>query len=147
LKPPNPPSDNHTPLPPPDSAPEPEATSRPSSRPWEAGVRISLDAWDVVHGEAVRAWKILLRLLKGSQLMQERRKILLELGALAAERLRDGRWTEPEDTPRVQALLDQLDRLDRKLRLEERLIAQLRARGPSRGPAPARPTPEEERYR
>jgi hypothetical protein len=147
LKPPNPSSDNPTPRPPPDSAPEPETSSRASSRPWETGVRVSLDAWDVVRGEAVRGWKILLRLLKGSQLTQERRKILLELGALAAERLRDGRWTETEDTPRVRALLDQLDRLDRKLRLEERLIAQLRARSPSRGPAPGRPSPEEERYR
>jgi hypothetical protein len=142
LKPPNPSSDNRTNHPPPDSAPEPETSSRASSRPWETGVRVSLDAWDVVRGEAVRGWKILLRLLKGSQLTQERRKILLELGALAAERLRDGRWTETEDTSRVRALLDQLDRLDRKLRLEERLIAQLRARNPSRGPAPGRPSPE-----
>lgn len=115
-----------------------EPPKRPDSRPWESAVRVSLDAWDVVRSEAVRGWKILLRLLKGTQLTEERRKLLQQLGTLAADRLRDGRWTEggdPSKVAAVTALLDQLDRLDRKVRLEERLIAQLRARG-HRGSVP-----------
>lgn len=123
-------------LEPPDSESPPatsSSSSGPKSRPWETGVRASLDVWDVVRAEAVRGWKILLRLLKGSQLTQERRKLLQQLGTLAADRLRDGRWTETSDGPTVVALMDQLDRLDRKVRLEERLIAQLRSRGTRSG--------------
>lgn len=129
----NPVPPDHTPptheTPPPEKERPESAEPRRESRPWESGVRVSLDAWDVVRAEAVRGWKIFLRLLKGSQLTQERRKILQQLGALAADRIRDGRWTEAADAPRVAALMDQLERLDRKVRLEERLIAQLRARG------------------
>ena len=147
MKPPDPMSDPSKANSSSDSAPEAEANGARASRPWESGVRVSLDAWDAVRGEAVRGWKILLRLLKGSQLTQERRKILLELGAVAAERLRDGRWAEIDEAPKVTALIDQLDRLDRKLRLEERLIAQLRARGAARTTAGSRPSPEEERFR
>ena len=59
---------------------------------------------------------------KGAYLLAERRRLFLKLGEEAYRRLQEGQWKDPA----LEALTHQLDRLSKKVRIEEKLIQNTR---------------------
>lgn len=94
--------------------------------------------FEVARFWGLRAWRIALRMAKGAYLVQERRELLERLGEEAAEAARAGKWT-PSDASKP--LLEQLARTERKIRLEEYVIARLRFRDGAGAPPPSTGSP------
>ncbi len=85
-----------------------------------------------------KAWKIGGLMAKGAYLLGERRRLLLKLGDEAFSRLKSQDWKAEELDP----LVKQLERVTKKIEIEEKLI-QAERFGDSPVSAPPPPTPEQ----
>lgn len=77
---------------------------------------------DVARLWLSKAWRIGAMMAKGAYLVGERRRLLMKLGEEAYARLHAGTWTEPE----LDATVRQLERITKKLDIEEMLIRSAR---------------------
>lgn len=77
-------------------------------------------------------WRMALLLGKGAYLLGERKRMFLRLGEEAYRKVRSGEINDAELKP----LVDQLERMTRKVKIEEMLIQRLRFGGKIRGRSP-----------
>lgn len=75
-----------------------------------------------------KAWRIGVLMAKGAYLLNERRRLFVKLGEETYRRLREGEMKAPE----LQGLVTQLERLTKKVEIEEMLIRGLRFGGRER---------------
>ena len=80
-------------------------------------------ALDRVRFFLFRAWKIAVLMVKGAYLAQERRRLLENIGTRYYSGAREGLWNHPE----LESMIHQLDRLTKKIEIEEMLIRGLRS--------------------
>lgn len=69
-----------------------------------------------------QGWKIAMLMMKGAYLTQERNSLFKQLGEKVYSKVLQGEFQLPE----FQSTIDSLERLRRKMEVEERLIFQLR---------------------
>lgn len=86
-----------------------------------------------------KAWKIGVLMAKGAYLLGERRRLLLKLGEEAFGRMKNGEWKSDE----LDQLVKQLDRVTKKIDIEEKLIQSARFGAASTAEPENRPRPEE----
>ncbi len=71
---------------------------------------------------ASKAWRIGVLMAKGAYLLDERNRLLHQLGEEALLRVKRGDWKGQE----IEPLIQQLERINKKIEIEESLIRNLR---------------------
>lgn len=79
-------------------------------------------AIDSVRGLGTKAWKLGVLMAKGAYLIGERRRLFLKLGEEVYEKIRKGELQNSD----LEPLVHQLDRMTKKVEIEEILIRRLR---------------------
>lgn len=82
-----------------------------------------------------KTWKLGTLMLKGAYLVQERRRLLRRLGELAYARTLEPSEPSPFLDEEMRAVAHQLERMNKKIELEEKLILGIRF-----GTRPSRPS-------
>ena len=116
------------------SSPSPDPSSNPKYQ--FSSERLSL-ASEGLRLWVGKAWKIGVLMAKGAYLLGERRRLLLKLGEEAFGRMKVGEW-KSED---LDQLVKQLERVSKKIEIEEKLIQS--ARFGSSGAPESHSRPEE----
>ncbi len=75
-----------------------------------------------------KAWRMGVLMTKGAYLLAERRRLFIRLGEGAFEKLKEGKLAAPEFDPLVR----RLEKLTKKVEIEEMLIRNLRYGGRER---------------
>lgn len=77
---------------------------------------------DRTRGWLARAWKLGSLMVKGAYLIGERRRLFVKLGEEVYSKISKGEWKNSE----LEPLVHQLDRISKKVELEEMLIKNVR---------------------
>lgn len=83
---------------------------------------------DTVRGWTTKSWRIALRMTKGAYLLSERRRLFKQLGEEVYYKIQKGEMRNAD----LEPVVEELNRLSKKVELEERQIRNIRFGGNSR---------------